>query len=192
MFILFAVLIFILEVNKIVDETIIGKKIYADSLKSLIDSLIERGHTPFVGYTEPMHDASKTTIYIGGKEYNSTEYFFDLSEYKISMINHQSFSLGGPEVSLRRMQSEYGWRVSIREDYMKQKDVRISGPVKAKQVSLGVYEIRLALCNSKVEFEKMFKNKKSPYTVSFTVEITDTLTGKVESQQRAFTFGSWE
>ncbi|MCX6159011.1 MAG: hypothetical protein NTY74_13610 [Ignavibacteriae bacterium] len=191
LFILIAVLIFILEQKKIVDETTIGKKIYADSLKSLIDSLIEREHFPFVGYTEPMTDASTTTICFRGKVYTLTESFFDRFEYKIQMLNYETFTLGGPDISLRSLQSLDGWRVSIREDYIKQKDVRISGPVKTKQVSMGVYEIQLALCSSKVEFEKMFKNKKSPYTVSFNIVFTDTITGEVDNQQRAFTFGSW-
>ena len=89
MFMLIVGFIFKLEEKKIVEETIVGKKIYADSLKLLIDSLLETNHIPFVGYTEPLPDASSTTIYIRGKEYKFLEnQWFDLSKRDIIFNQH--------------------------------------------------------------------------------------------------------
>ena len=106
-------------------------------------------------------------------------------------FNFQSFSAGNSEASLRSLQSVVGWRVTIEDDFIDQIDVKITGSVKYKQVGKGVYDIQLALCNSKDQFEKMFDNKESPYSVSFNVVTSDKISGKVVSQQRAFTFGGW-
>lgn len=112
-------------------------------------------------------------------------------ENKTQKLNFQSFSAGNSEASLRSLQSVIGWRVTIDDDFIDQIDVKITGSVKAKQVAKGVYDIQLALCNSKDQFEKMFDNKDAPYSVSFNVVTTDKISGKVVSQQRAFTFGGW-
>ena len=106
-------------------------------------------------------------------------------------LNFQSFSAGNSEASLRSLQSVVGWRVTIEDDFIGQIDVKITGSVKSKKVGEGVYDIQLALCNSKDQFEKMFDNKEAPYTVSFNVITTDKISGKVITQQRTFTFGGW-
>ncbi|MFZ4589952.1 MAG: hypothetical protein ACOYN6_03080 [Ignavibacteria bacterium] len=106
-------------------------------------------------------------------------------------LNFQSVGAGNSEASLKSLQSVVGWRVTIDDDFIDQVDVKITGSVKSKKVGEGVYDIQLALCNSKDQFEKMFDNKDAPYHVSFNVVTTDKISGKVVSQQRTFTFGGW-
>ena len=106
-------------------------------------------------------------------------------------LNFQSVGAGNSEASLKSLQSVVGWRVTIDDDFIDQVDVKITGSVKSKKVGEGVYDIQLALCNSKDQFEKMFDNKEAPYVVSFNVVTTDKISGKVVSQQRTFTFGGW-
>ncbi|MCX6159250.1 MAG: hypothetical protein NTY74_14815 [Ignavibacteriae bacterium] len=106
-------------------------------------------------------------------------------------LTFQSFGAGSSEASLRSLQAVVGWRVTVDDDFIDQIDVKITGSVKSKQVSKGIYDIQLALCSSKDQFEKMFDNKEAPYSVSFNVVTTDKISGKTVSQQRAFTFGGW-
>ncbi|MCX6159010.1 MAG: hypothetical protein NTY74_13605 [Ignavibacteriae bacterium] len=128
-----------------------------------------------------------TVKYVCGNSSKSVETL----QNQTQKLNFQSFGAGNSEASLRSLQSVIGWRVTIDDDFIDQIDVKISGSVKSKQVAKGIYDIQLALCNSKDQFDRMFDNKEAPYSVSFNVVTTDKISGKVVSQQRTFTFGGW-
>lgn len=112
-------------------------------------------------------------------------------ENETQSLSFQSFSAGHPEAKLREIQSIVGWRVTIKDDYIDQIEVKIKGPVKIEEKGKGVYDIKLSVCTSKEQFDRMYGTKDSPYKVSFEVSATDKISGKKISQTREFTFGEW-
>ncbi len=110
---------------------------------------------------------------------------------QIQKISFQSFSAGSADKKLRELQSVIGWRITVEDDFVDQIDIKVTGPVKAKQVGKGIIDVQLQVCGSKDQFDKMFGDRDAPYTVTFNVVATDKISGKVVSRQGSFIFGEW-
>lgn len=98
----------------------------------------------------------------------------------------------GENVSIRKLQSTVGYRVTINDDFPEQLDVNFSGPVTVKQVGTMVYDVTLNFLTSKDAFDRYTENRDPPYPINFTVTVKD----KVASQQvvrqlGTFQFGEW-
>jgi hypothetical protein len=112
-------------------------------------------------------------------------------ENETQSLSFQSINAGNSEKSLRELQATVGWRVTIKDDYYDQIEVKITGPVKIEEKGKGTYDLKLYLCGSKDQFDRMFGDKDAPFRANFTVTATDKISGKKVSQMREFIFGEW-
>ncbi|TRZ65648.1 hypothetical protein D4R20_01720 [bacterium] len=106
-------------------------------------------------------------------------------------IIFQSYSPGGPEASLRQLQATVGYTVRIDDDFPSTLDVKITGPVVVKPKDNFTYEVMLKFRNSKDEFDRWAEGKDAPYSVNFTVEVKNRISGQSVKQIKPFTFGDW-
>jgi hypothetical protein len=129
----------------------------------------------------------KTVTYKQGSQSKSVT----TKENQKPKINLQPLKSGGPEASLRELQSVVGFRVSIEDDFLGQLDVNITGPVKVETKGNGVYDITLKYAASKEQFERMTDNAGAPFRASFTISVKDKIAPHSVSRQGQFTFGEW-
>ena len=109
---------------------------------------------------------------------------------KIQNITLQRLAPSGEGVSIKNIQSVVGYRVIVDDDFPDQLEVKFSGPITVKQNG-NTYDVTLNFLTSKSQFDKYTENLDSPYTVSFTVTVTDKISKKVISRQGSFIFGEW-
>ncbi len=105
---------------------------------------------------------------------------------KVSM---QRLAPSGDGVSLRTIQSQVGYRISIDDPAPDQLKVKFSGPVVVKQ-SGNTFDVTLNFLNSKSQFDNYTDNKDAPYTISFNVTITDAA-GQSVTRTGQFSFSDW-
>lgn len=98
---------------------------------------------------------------------------------------------GNPDASLRELQSVVGFRVRIKDDFLGQLDVKITGPVKVEDKGGGVFDIILKYAMSKEQFERMTENGSSPFRASFNVSVKDKVAPHSIQRQGQYTFGEW-
>lgn len=96
----------------------------------------------------------------------------------------------GEGVSLRNIQSQVGYRVSIKDIAPEQLKVTVSGPVRVTQSGPGTYDITLNFLTSKSAFEAFTEGKEEPYSVAFTVTVVDAAGNKI-TRQGMFVFSEW-
>lgn len=101
----------------------------------------------------------------------------------------QRLAPSGDGVSLRTIQSQVGYRVSIDDPAPDQLKVKFSGPVVVKQ-SGSTFDVTLNFLNSKSQFDNYTDNKDSPYVISFNVSITDAA-GQSVTRTGQFSFSDW-
>lgn len=106
-------------------------------------------------------------------------------------VNMQRLVPAGEEISVRKIQSTVGYRVTIADDFPGNLSVNFNGPVSVKQAGENTYDITLNFINSKTAFDNFTENKDAPYTVSFQVTVTDKLAGHSLKQTGVFQFGEW-
>lgn len=104
-------------------------------------------------------------------------------------VNMQRLAPSGDGVSLRTIQSQVGYRVSIDDPAPDQLKVKFSGPVVVKQ-SGSTFDVTLNFLNSKSQFDNYTDNKDSPYVISFNVTITDAA-GQSVTRTGQFSFSDW-
>ena len=110
---------------------------------------------------------------------------------KAPTVTLQSLAPSGEDVSIRKIQSTTGYRVTISDDFPGQLDVNFTGPISVKQAGPLTYDITLNFLGSKGAFDRYTESKDSPYTVGFRVTITDKIAGHSIQRSGIFTFGEW-
>lgn len=98
---------------------------------------------------------------------------------------------GNPDASLRELQSVVGFRVRIKDDFLGQLDVKITGPVKVEDKGGGVFDVILKYAMSKEQFERMTENGSAPFRASFNVSVKDKVAPHSIQRQGQYTFGEW-
>jgi len=106
-------------------------------------------------------------------------------------ISLQSLAPSGEDVSVRKIQSTTGYRVTISDDFPGQLDVNFSGPVSVKQSGPLTYDVTLNFLGSKGAFDRYTESRDEPYTVGFRVTIKDRIAGHSLQRSGIFTFGEW-
>ncbi len=107
---------------------------------------------------------------------------------KISM---QRVSAMGEDTRVTQLQSSVCYRVTISDDFPGQLDVKFNGPVTVKTVGSGIYDVTMNAFGSKSAFDNFTDGKDSPYSVGFTVSVSDNIAGHKITGQNSFTFGEW-
>ena len=129
---------------------------------------------------------STVTIKVG----NSTK-TVELKPNEKPKINMQRVASMGEETRVSQLQSSTCYRVTVADDFPGQLDVKFNGPVTVKTVGSGVYDITMNAFGSKSAFDNFTDGKDSPYSVGFTISVTDNIAGHKNTGQNSFIIGEW-
>ncbi|MFA7360893.1 MAG: hypothetical protein WC139_07630 [Candidatus Kapaibacterium sp.] len=106
-------------------------------------------------------------------------------------ITFEQLKPGNSDASLRELQSVIGFRIRIKDDFLGQLDVKITGPVVVEDKGGGVFDVKLKYASSKEQFERMTENGGAPFRASFNVSVKDRISGHSIQRQGQYTFGEW-
>jgi hypothetical protein len=153
-------------------------EIYADG--SLVASI-----APGSAQTFTLMGEKSVTFKSGGQSSTAST-----RENKLQVVTVQTLAPSGEEASIRQIQAVTAWRVTIDDDFPDQLEVKFSGPVSVNQKG-NSYDVKLNLIGSKESYDRFTDSKDSPYSVSFTVSVTDKLSKKTVSRMGSVSFGNW-
>jgi hypothetical protein len=105
-------------------------------------------------------------------------------------INFSRIASMGADTRVTSLQSSVCYRVTISDDFPGQLDVKFSGPMTVKQ-SGNTYDVTMNAFSSKAAFDNFIENKEAPYSLGFTVTVTDKIAGHKIAGQNSFYFGEW-
>lgn len=97
----------------------------------------------------------------------------------------------GEDTRVTYLQSSVGFRVVISDDFPGQLDVKFNGPITVKSVGSNTYDVTMNAFGSRSAFDNFTDNKDSPYSVGFTVSVSDKIAGHKITGQNSFIFGEW-
>jgi hypothetical protein len=148
-----------------------------------------------VGITSIPPKSSKTfqtggqsTLIIKVGNQSKTVELKDNEKPKISM---QRVASMGEDTRATYLQSSTCYRVTIDDDFPGQLDIKFNGPVTVKTQSATTFDVTMNAFGSKSAFDNFTDNKDSPYSVGFTVSVTDKIAGHKITGQNSFIFGEW-
>ncbi len=128
------------------------------------------------------------TITLSAGGYTET---FNVKENKKPQVSFQRITTMNDETKVTTLQRNVCYRVTVQDDYPDQLEVKINGPVTFKQVSDNTFDITMNAFGSISAFNNFTQDKSSPYSVGFTVSITDKISGHKITGQQSFVFGEW-
>jgi hypothetical protein len=105
-------------------------------------------------------------------------------------INFQRIASMGEDTRVTSLQSSVCYRVTIDDDFPGQLDIKFTGPITVRQQGT-TYDITMNAFSSKAAFDNFTDNKDSPYSLGFTVTVTDKIAGHKITGQNSFIFGEW-
>jgi hypothetical protein len=105
-------------------------------------------------------------------------------------ISFQRMTSMGEDTRVTDLQRNVCYRVTISDDFPGQLDVKFTGPITVKQQGM-TYDITLNAFSSKASFDNFTDGKDSPYSLGFTVTVTDRIAGHKITGQNSFYFGEW-
>jgi hypothetical protein len=114
----------------------------------------------------------------------------ELSPNQKPKINFQRIASMGEDTRVTSLQSSVCYRVTIEDDFPGQLDIKFTGPITVKQQGT-TYDITMNAFSSKAAFDNFTENKDSPYSLGFTVTVTDKIAGHKITGQNSFIFGEW-
>ena len=114
----------------------------------------------------------------------------ELSPNQKPKINFQRLASMGEDAKVSALQHTVCYRVTIDDDFPGQLDVKFTGPVTIKQQG-NSYDITLNAFTSKAAYDNFTDGKDSPYSLGFTVTVTDKIAGHKITGQNTFIFGDW-
>ena len=129
---------------------------------------------------------STVTIKVG----NQTK-TIELKPNEKPKINMQRVASMGEETRVTQLQSSVCFRVTISDDFPGQLDVKFNGPATVKTVGSGVYDVTMNAFGSRSAFDNFTDGKDAPYSVGFTVSVSDNIAGHKITGQNSFIFGEW-
>jgi hypothetical protein len=114
----------------------------------------------------------------------------ELSPNQKPKIGFQRMTSMGEETRVATLQSTTCYRVTVDDDFPGQLDVKFTGPITVKQQG-NAYDITMNAFSSKAAFDNFTDGKDSPYSLGFTVSVTDKIAGHKITGQNSFIFGEW-
>jgi hypothetical protein len=155
-----------------------------------------QGNSPITiaGVTIQPHSIGKVTL--GGESVititsGSISKTINVKENKKPQISFQRVTSMGEDAKVSHLQRSVGFRVTVTDDFPEQLNVQFSGGVTVKEVGVGVYDITMNAFGSRSAYESYIENKQEPYSIGFTVSVTDKLAGHKMTVQNQFQFGEW-
>lgn len=148
-----------------------------------------------VGITTIPPKSSKT-FETGGQssvviKVGNTSKTVELSPNEKPKISISRIASMGEDTRVSTLQSTTCFRIVISDDFPGQLDVKINGPVTFKNAGQNTYDVTMNAFGSKAAFDNFTEGKDSPYSVGFTVTVTDKIAGHKITGQNSFIFGEW-
>lgn len=107
-------------------------------------------------------------------------------------IGMQRMASMGEDTRVSQLQSTTCYRVVISDDFPEQLDVKFSGAgISVKNAGSNTYDVTLNHFGSKSSFDAWSEGKDAPYSLSFTVTVTDRISGHKVNGLGLFQFGEW-
>jgi hypothetical protein len=106
-------------------------------------------------------------------------------------ISFQRITSMGEETRVTSLQSSVCYRVTVDDDFPGQLDIKFTGPISFKQVSATTFDVTMNAFSSRASFDNFTENKDSPYSLGFTVSVSDKIAGHKITGQNSFIFGEW-
>jgi hypothetical protein len=107
------------------------------------------------------------------------------------VISFNRIATMNDETKVTTLQRTTCYRVTITDDFPDQLDVKFSNGVTVKEVGKKIYDVTLNAFSSIASFDNFTDGKSSPYSLGFTVTVTDKLAKHVQTGQQQFIFGEW-
>lgn len=146
------------------------------------------------GVTIPAHSTGRVTL---GGESAVTITAGDISktvnvlENKKPSVSFQRVTTMGEDIKATTLQRMVGFRVTITDDFPSQLDVKFNGPVSVKKTSDNTYDVTMNAFGSRNAYDNYTSNRNEPYSVGFTVIVTDKLAPHSITGQNQFLFSEW-
>jgi len=146
------------------------------------------------GTTIPAHSTGKVTL--GGESSviitaGEVKRTVTVKENRKPQVSFTRITSMGENARVTDLQRNVCYRVTISDDFVEQLDVKFSGGVTVKQVGAGVYDVTMNAFGSKSAFDNYTDTKEAPYSVGFTVTVSDRIAPHKVTGQQAFSFGEW-
>jgi len=106
-------------------------------------------------------------------------------------IHFQRIATMGEDTRASSLQSSVCYRVVIEEEFPQDLDIKFNGPCTVKDKASMTYDITMNAFGSKGSYDNYTDGKNSPYTVGFTVSVSDKIAGYHITGQQSFIFGDW-
>lgn len=148
-----------------------------------------------VGITTIPPKSSKTFV-TGGQssvviKVGNSSKTVELKPNRQPKINMQRLVQMGEDASVSNMQRTVCFRVTIDDDFPGQLDIKFAGPITFKQAGPTTFDITLNAFPSKTSFDNYTEGKDAPYSLGFTVTVSDRIAPHKVTGQNSFTFGDW-
>ncbi len=148
----------------------------------------------FAGKTIPAKSASSITL--GGDntlvmKVGSSTATINIKPNQKPAISISRLTPMNEDTKVTTLQRTTCYRVTISDDYPDQLDVKFSNGVTVKEVRKKIYDVILNAFGSIASFDNFTDGKSSPYSLGFTVTVTDKLAKHVQTGQQQFIFGEW-
>lgn len=148
----------------------------------------------FAGKTIPPKSAS--SIILGGDntlvmKVGSSTAAINIKPNQKPAISITRLTPMNEDTKVTTLQRTTCYRVTISDDYPDQLDVKFSNGVTVKEAGKKIYDVTLNAFGSIASFDNFTEGKSSPYSLGFTVTVTDKLAKHVQTGQQQFIFGEW-
>lgn len=155
-----------------------------------------QGNNPITisGTTIPAHSTGKVTL--GGESSvivsaGDVKRTVNVKENRKPQVSFARISSMGEDAKVTTLQRNVCYRITVSDDFVEQLDVKFSGGVTVKQVGPGIYDVTMNSFGSKAAFDNYTDSRTSPYSVGFTVTVSDRIAPHKVTGQNSFIFGEW-
>ena len=116
---------------------------------------------------------------------------YSVIDYKKPQIHIERKTTMGDDTKLTELQRVVCFRVTVDAQFPEQLDGKFGGPVTVKQSGTNTWDVTLNAFHDKSAFDRWTEDKQSPYSLGFTVTISDKVAPFTQTAQQSFIFGEW-
>lgn len=116
---------------------------------------------------------------------------YSVKENKKPQISFQRLTEMNDDAKVTVLQRNVCYRVSVVDDYFEQLDVKFSGSVIVKDKGKGIYDVTMNAFANRLSFDNYIDSRTSPYSIGFTVSVSDKIAPHRITGQQSFVFGEW-
>lgn len=116
---------------------------------------------------------------------------YSVIDYKKPQVHIERKTTMGEDTKLTELQRVVCFRVTVDALFPEQLEGKFGGPVTVKQSGTNTWDVTLNAFHDKSSFDRWAEDKQSPYSMGFTVTISDKIAPFTQTAQQSFIFGEW-